>query len=182
MYKKAIELNPKNWKAYLELGWFYHDQGKYFLAEEVFKKAIDLDAKNDKPYGAISILYGETGQPECAKEYAQKANKLRAGYYNSVSAGNYRKLKEILDKRGVRLVCAQYPMRSVAPLKKIFEDYKDVFFVDNDISFKEIVKKSGLKEVFLDMFAGDFGHCTAAGNRLLAENIAGVILKEVFNK
>jgi tetratricopeptide (TPR) repeat protein len=182
MYKKAITLNPKNWKAYLELGWFYHDQGKYPLAEEVFKKAIDLDAKNDKPYGAISILYGETGKPECAKEYAQKANRLRAGFYNSVSAGNYRKFKEILDKRGVRLVCAQYPMRSVEPLKKIFEDYKDVFFVDNDISFKEIVKKSGLKEVFLDMFAGDFGHCTAQGNKLIAENIAHVILKEVLGK
>jgi hypothetical protein len=32
------------------------------------------------------------------------------------------------------------------------------------------------------MFAGDFGHCTDKGNRLLAENIATVILKEVFGR
>jgi len=32
------------------------------------------------------------------------------------------------------------------------------------------------------MFGGDFGHCTPKGNRLLATNIADVILKEVFHK
>jgi len=32
------------------------------------------------------------------------------------------------------------------------------------------------------MFGGDFGHCTHKGNRLLAENIANVIFKEVFSK
>jgi hypothetical protein len=32
------------------------------------------------------------------------------------------------------------------------------------------------------MFAGDFGHCTVKGNTLLAQNIADVILREVFNK
>jgi len=33
-----------------------------------------------------------------------------------------------------------------------------------------------------DMFGGDFGHCTQKGNKLLAGNIADVILKEVFGK
>jgi hypothetical protein len=32
------------------------------------------------------------------------------------------------------------------------------------------------------MFGGDFGHCTPKGNMLLAQNIADVILGEVFNK
>ena len=32
------------------------------------------------------------------------------------------------------------------------------------------------------MYAGDFGHCTPMGNILIAQNIADVILKEVFNK
>jgi hypothetical protein len=35
---------------------------------------------------------------------------------------------------------------------------------------------------FVDMSGGDFGHCAPKGNRLLAENIANVILKEVFHK
>lgn len=46
----------------------------------------------------------------------------------------------------------------------------------------EYFNKASYKEYFGDMFAGDFGHCTKKGNRLLAENIANVILKEVFGK
>jgi len=57
-----------------------------------------------------------------------------------------------------------------------------LFFVDNEQVFKEAVKKAGYKEYFKDMFAGDFGHCTQKGNELLAQNIADVILKDVFKK
>jgi len=51
--------------------------------------------------------------------------------------------------------------------------------VDNEKMFNEGVKREGYDEYFNDCFAGDFGHCTPKGNRLLAENIAGVILTEV---
>jgi hypothetical protein len=95
---------------------------------------------------------------------------------------NYQELKRILDKRGIKLVCLQYPVRSIEPLKKIFEDEKGVIFVDNERIFKDALKKTSYKEYFTDMFGGDFGHCTRKGNRLLAENIANVILKEPFGK
>jgi len=32
------------------------------------------------------------------------------------------------------------------------------------------------------MFGGDFGHCTDKGNKLLANNIAGAVLKEIFGR
>jgi hypothetical protein len=70
----------------------------------------------------------------------------------------------------------------VAPLKRIFDKDNGVIFVDNERVFKEAVKQSGYKEYFRDMFGGDFGHCTPKGNELLAQNIADVILKEVFSK
>jgi len=44
------------------------------------------------------------------------------------------------------------------------------------------LKKISYNDYFTDMFAGDFGHCTRKGNRLLAENIANVILKEYFHR
>ncbi|MEK6727174.1 MAG: tetratricopeptide repeat protein, partial [Candidatus Omnitrophota bacterium] len=166
--------------AYLGLGFIYRSQGKFPQVEDLFKKALELNPKNDRAYGAISALYEEIGKAELAKEFANKANRLRLEY--SVTVNNYRKLKEILDKRGIKLVCVQYPMRSIDPLKKIFEKDEGVIFVDNETIFKEMVKKSGPKEVFLDMFGGDFGHCTPKGNRLLAQNIADAILRAVFNK
>jgi hypothetical protein len=73
-------------------------------------------------------------------------------------------------------------MRNVEPLKKIFEQDESIIFVDNESVFKEALQKASYNEYFVDMFAGDFGHCTKKGNRLLAENIANTILREVFHK
>jgi hypothetical protein len=48
--------------------------------------------------------------------------------------------------------------------------------------FRDAVRKDSYNEYFRDAIGGDFGHCTDKGNRLLAENIASTILKEVFHK
>jgi tetratricopeptide (TPR) repeat protein len=182
-FKKAIELNPKNERAYAELGWCYQKQGKLSQAADVFKKFIELNPESDMAYRACSVLYEQIGKPGLAMEYANKANSLRLRYYSSITVKSYRKLKEILTKRGIRLVCVQYPMRSIEPLKNIFEDDKaGIIFVDNEKIFRDAIKKDKSSVYFRDMFAGDFGHCTPKGNRLLAENIANAILKEVFNK
>ncbi len=108
----------------------------------------------------------------------KKANILRLEHYNLATANNYRRLKKILDKRGIKLVCVQYPMRNVEPLKKIFPQDEGIIFVDNERVFKEALKQVSYKEYFKDMFGGDFGHCTDKGNRLLAQSIANTILKE----
>jgi ABC-type antimicrobial peptide transport system permease subunit len=74
-------------------------------------------------------------------------------------------------------------MRSPEPLKKIFQGNEEgIIFVDNEKIFREALRKTGYKEYFTDLFAGDFGHCTNKGKRLLAENIADVILRECFNR
>ncbi len=182
-FKKAIELKPQDDSAYVAFGWFYHDQGRLSQAEESFKKVIELDPRNDRAYGALSVLYAERGKPELAREYAQKANRLRLGWYNPITVSNYRKLKDILDKRGVKLVCVQEPMCSIELLKRIFQGREEeIIFVDNERVFRDAVEKDGYNVYFKDMFGGDFGHCTNKGNRLLAENIADAILKEVFHK
>ena len=179
-FKKAIELNPKNDKVIVGLGWIYRIQGKFAQAEGLLKKAIELNPESDRLYGAISFLYEDTGKVELAKEYAWKADRLRLEYCNLSTIDNYRKLKTILDKRKIRLVCAQYPMRNLEPLKKIFKEDTGIIFVDNESIFKEVVEKASYAEYFWDMFGGDFGHCTEKGNRLLAQNIADVILNEIF--
>ena len=122
------------------------------------------------------------GKPELVKAYAGKANRLKTDYYAAITVNNYRKLKNILDRKGIKLVCVQYPVRDVEPLKRIFGKNEGVIFVDNEQVFKKAVRKGSNKEYFRDMFAGDFGHCTQKGNELLAQNIADVILREVFNR
>ncbi len=182
-FKKTLELDPKGEYAnyvYPELGWIYYSQGKFTQAEEVLKTAIESNPKNDNAYAALSFLYEKTGRTELAKECAGKLKKVTARCLPA-TVSNYLRLKEILDRRGVRLACVQYPMRSIEPLKDIFRGREgSVIFIDNEKVFKEAVGRDGYKAYFLDMFGGNFGHCTNKGNRLLAENIAQALLKEVF--
>jgi tetratricopeptide (TPR) repeat protein len=181
-FKRAIELNPRETGFYFELGRLYHEQDKFSQAEECFKKCLTLDPMSERLYGALSSLYEEIGKHAQAQEYYSKAKKLGLGKYNYITIQNYRKLKEILDKEGVIFVCVQYPMLNIGPLKKIFNDQTGIIFVDNEKVFKEAVRRERCKAYFRDMFGGEFGHCTSKGNRLLAENIANIILKEVFGK
>jgi hypothetical protein len=128
--------------------------------------------------GMISL--GEaSGEDGTTGVFCKNINVSKAGL---IKRHNYQEVKRILDRRGIKLVCAQYPMLKVGELKQIFEGQKGVVFVDNEGIFKEAVKKSGYQKYFIDRFGGEFGHCTREGNRLLAENIVNVILKECFNK
>ena len=183
LFKKAIELNPRGEVAYFELGWLYHEQGKLSEAEELFKKAIELNPGSDRLYGALEVLYTEKGNMELARKYGKEARDLGLSYYVPNTTSDYHKLKTVLDKRGITYVCVQYPIRNLEPLKKIFQgNDKGIIFVDNERIFRDAVAKDSHQNYFRDMFGGEFGHCTEKGNRLLAENIANVILKEVFGK
>ena len=182
-------MNPMNDRAYVELGWLYKNKGKYSEAKEVFNKAIAMFKKEikvtkekDKVYGCLGRCYQELGNYKLADAYFEKANNIRFGYYNPKMRHNYHKLKEILANRNIKLVCVQYPMRSVESLRRMFKDKEGIIFVDNEMIFKEAVEKSNYNEYFGDIFAGDFGHCTDKGNKLIATNIADTILRECFDK
>ena len=183
-FKKAIELAPENTNGYQGLAWCYRDQGEFTQAEYFFKKAIEIDPTInndlDRLYGALASLYQEQKKYKLAEKYFKKSNSLRLEYCKYKTNYNYRELKNILDKRNVILVCVQYPMRGIEPLKKIFQDTRGIIFVDNEKIFKEAVRKDNYNTYFRDSFGGEFGHCTPKGNRLLAENIANTILKDYF--
>lgn len=182
MVEKALELEPENHWLYIEIGRAYLERQMYVQAEKIFKKAVEIDPGNDYAYGALALLYKKWKKYGLAEEYPKKADGLRLEYYNPMTRRNYRRIREILEQRDIKLVCVQYPMRNIEPLKKLFGNTEGMIFVDNEKIFKQAVEESGYDAYFTDYFAGDFEHCTPKGNRLLAENIANVILREVFNK
>ncbi|MFH1397340.1 MAG: tetratricopeptide repeat protein [Candidatus Omnitrophota bacterium] len=181
-FKKVIELYPKEPQAYMELGWLFVRKEDFIKAEEFFRKAAETDPNNDKAYGALVTIAKEVNDFDTIEKYHKKADDLRFKYYNPVTITNYRKLAAVLEKRKIKLVCVQYPVRGIKSLKSIFIGQNDVIFVDNEEIFKKALLKGSYNEYFTDMFGGDFGHCTTKGNKLLAENIANIILKKVFNK
>jgi len=182
--KEAVEFNPKHCSAYVGLGRLYLSQGRLAESEQILKKAVEFNPDNKLVFEGLAAVYSEMGNDKLFDIYVEKANNLRGEYYNPATVNNYRTLKQILDKRKIKLVCAEYPMRNIALLKKIFKEDTEgsVVFVDNEKVFKDAIRKEGYKEYFIDMFGGNFGHCTSKGNELLARNIANMILKEVFDK
>ena len=127
----------------------------------------------------MRMLNEKLGNTGLSEVYFSKARSFDADYYHPMTRENYRKIKNMLDDRGVQLVCVQYPVRSIDPLKNLFDDTSGIIFVDNEKSFKDAIEKEGYNVYFMDRFAGEFGHCTPKGNELLAGNIADEILKEL---
>ncbi|MBU1125075.1 MAG: tetratricopeptide repeat protein [Candidatus Omnitrophica bacterium] len=179
-FKKAIDLGAQDARVYIRLGWCYFARNEFQDAELTFKRNLALNPRDAEACGSLVAFYAAVGNRAALEEYSTRANEINLKRYNPLTRHNYQIMQAMLASRGIPLVCVQYPMRTISPLQMIFENKKDVVFVDNEWRFKNALLESGLHEYFIDMFAGDFGHCTPKGNRLLAESIAAVITKEIF--
>jgi tetratricopeptide (TPR) repeat protein len=182
-FKHMVKLNKTGLStAYLELASIYLILGRYSEAEGAFKEIIKIVPQNIEAHRGLLCLYEKMGNYKLSHEYIQKIKIIQWRYYDDITRQNFLHIKSILDRKGIKLACIQYPMRNIEPLKKVFSGAQDILFVDNEKTFKDALRKAQYSDYFTDIFAGDFGHCTLKGNRLLAENIADVILKEVSGR
>ena len=177
VFNKAIEINPKNYQPYFELGGFYFLQKDYAQAEKYIQMAMALEPQADI-FGLLAQIYLAQRKDKLAEEYFNKANVSRIENYNPMTLHNYNKLKDIVFQKGLKFFCVQYPVRSVESLKNFFINSEGIIFVNNEVVFKDVIFLENYAKYFTDVYGGDFGHCTPEGNRLLAENIANVILRE----
>lgn len=180
IYSDIVRLRPNGDPAYVWLGKAYYRRGQYSLAKETYERALALNSTNRSAYENLSILCHDMGDYQRAEEYAAKANALDPHRLYPATVGNYRAIKRILDQWKIHLVCIQYPLRPINILRDVFPQ-GGVTFVDNEGVFKEALEQGSYRDYFRDSFAGDFGHCTDKGNRLVAKNIALVILKEILS-
>lgn len=202
IYQKAIEIIPNSERVYLRMGRLYKQLGNYKKAEEMFLKTIKVNPKHYKTYAELGHLYRTQGKYKEAMflktiendqrqnvqevenislRYLEKDDSMNSSaYYGQKIKYNYGKLREILGQRKIKLVCVEYPTRSILPLKSMLAPDDGVIFVDNEKSFKDGVAREGYDAYFIDETHGTWGHCTYKGNRLLAENIADAIIKGAF--
>lgn len=175
MREKALTLDPKNYRILTEAGLFYVRSGELDEAEALYQRAITLADSNDKgeAYLQLGELYRQQGKTIQAAEMFKRADERNSGFKK-----NYRQLERILKENGTKLVAVQYPLRSLQRLKDILGESDEVIFVDNEVAFKQALSAGRYEEYFLDKFAGDFGHATAQGNRLIADDIFKAILAQ----
>jgi tetratricopeptide (TPR) repeat protein len=181
LFDSLLMLNRLCSHAYIGLGNVFYAQAKFSQAEEMFKKALAVGPKEEGNNLALGEFYENINQPSEAEKIYKKYIKDVRGTdnYTAKTLDNYRKLKQEVLKRGIQLICMQYPRRKLLPLTRIFASNQGIIFVDNERLFEDAVMKGAYEDFFYDRFAGDFGHCTVEGNRLLAGNAAETIIKFV---
>ena len=100
-----------------------------------------------------------------------------SAYYLEATRKNYQRICSELLKKDIRVICMQYPLRSIKPLKDLLEPIDGLIFVSNEDNFKSALHRNSYWDYFIDDFANDFGHCTHEGDRIIAENLAQTILE-----
>ncbi len=73
---KAIQVDPKNWEAYENLGVCYGQQGKFDDALAILQKGVQMNPTYAKFYLNIGVTYNVMRKPEEGKKYFDKAFQL----------------------------------------------------------------------------------------------------------
>jgi lysophospholipase L1-like esterase len=145
--------------------------GDYESAEEVFMRRLQRFPEADRSWGSLGALYLERNKREQADECFSRARDIRMRLPKPYTTKNCQFIEQVASKHNIPLVVLQYPLRSVNELRELFKNPEDVIFVSNEKVFKDAVAQGGYFTYFIDMFGGEFGHCTVKGNKLLAENV-----------
>ena len=161
-------------EAVLELCWLYVSRGNFPAAEALLQKAHAGAPYNEKIIGALAGVYEAGGRHALAREYAARLTAAR-GMFTEQTRAAFSELRRALKARGIRLAVMQYPLCDPAPLRELLGETGDIIFIDNGPAFRKAVAEKGYAYYFQDMFAGNFGHCTAAGKELMARGAADAL-------
>jgi tetratricopeptide (TPR) repeat protein len=167
---------------YVEFGSWLLDRGYPEKAESFLLKALGQNPRDPEISRFLAESYHRQGKEKEAEKFRQESAALQeqASMYLPETVRNYREMVAHIQARGGKVIVMQYPLRPLAPLRAIFNRPQDIIFVDQETNFKTALKTERYDTYFKDYFGGDFGHCTRQGNRLIADRLAEVILKQVL--
>ncbi len=151
---------------------------KQLTENEKYKILDIMSGNNDTYYGMIGIEKLEQKGHQEAEKYFDKAEEIRLNFPNTETYNLYKLIIKKLIDNNIKVICMQYPMRSILPLEEQLKNepyYDKLTFVSNEALFKKALMKRSYDEIFSDQFAGDFGHCTELGNTLIAKNIVNTL-------
>jgi len=140
----------------------------------LLEQIVQRDPQDVRARDELARLYWHLDRGE-------EARRLRATTWDPRVRDAYRELRRVVHQRGILLVCMQYPMRDVEPLERMLAPAQGEQYVDSAALFLDAVRDGRFEDYFLDMFGGDFGHPTAAGNELLAGHLADTLVERVFD-
>lgn len=181
-YRKAKDYYKKS----MEAGYFVEEAlGHYLwlLVEFGYVKECSDLIKNYVEKGGILNYFELMSAQTCLLDNSESQRFLKENQENLAfafvqNAGlfNYKRINKKIADSGASHVVMQYPMLSIQKLKQIFKDEKKIYYVENLRNFEEALSLHAEGEVFIDKFAGEFGHTTELGHKLIAQEIIQTLL------
>ena len=92
----------------------------------------------------------------------------------------YEMIRDLVLERHAILIAMQYPRLKEADLRDLLGDDPRILYVGNENNFEKALEEYRYEDLFVDRFAGTFGHPTDLGNKILAESVARAILNSVL--
>ena len=183
LYSEAMQRDLIFPWVYSEVGQWFLDYGYLSEAETIFKRAIERSSEEYNLYFWMAKVQEKLGNSEKKEFYEKKGREKEKAVqeYLPVTVFYYNKISDRVSSSGIQLICMQYPLRRIDALKEVFPQWtqEKIIFVENKENFEKAIRETKFNDFFADIFAGDFGHCTPLGNRLIAENLTAVILKNL---
>ncbi|MHB9154684.1 MAG: tetratricopeptide repeat protein [Endomicrobiales bacterium] len=176
---KALELDGTDGDLYLALSRVYVEQGRTGEAKELLSKAVKAHLLNDRVPRYLGVLCLSTKEYALADSYFAMADDIAMKYADPAACADYRALARTVLSRKIHLVCMQYPMRSIKPLKKMLQPCDGILFVDNEKVFEDALKRGKFNDYFRDQYGGDFGHLTRKGMIILTLNAGNTLLEKL---
>jgi hypothetical protein len=93
----------------------------------------------------------------------------------SVTGTHYKKIWKELKKKDILYIAMQYPLSDPKIISEYFKNDSSPTIVNNKENFERYLLDHEYEEIFVDRFAGDFGHTTRIGNRLIAKNLVETV-------
>lgn len=166
----------------VSLAQLYESAGRYDDAERTLRDVVErVNPGNDVVYEPLIEFYERRGRLDAVARSRALQSRIRYQYVNPVTRRNYAALRRELAARDIPLVAVQYPGRDVGALRAMLDRDPEVLYVDNSF-FRGRAEQEGYESLYIDRFAGDFGHLTREGNCLLASNIARAIVEGFFGR
>ncbi len=146
----------------------------------LLKKILSSYENNVENYHCLAMYYLKKQDYQNAQEYFDKAEQIRLKFPDLELYNVYKLILKKLIDNNIKVICMQYPVRSILPLQAQLKNepyYDKLTFISNEKLFKDALMKKNFRDLFVDQFAGDFGHCTDLGNTLIANNVVNTLEK-----
>ena len=82
-YKDAIERNPQNVSAWIQLGHLYFDGNAYTDAINAYEKALQIEPDNPDVMTDLGVMYRRNGQPQKAVDVFNRVIALNPAHQNA---------------------------------------------------------------------------------------------------